>query len=251
VTTQLVWHQARLEQRSFWRNPQSAFFTFALPLGLLIIFGAIYGNAVVPGHPGLRAPVLLVPGFMAFGIIVAAYGNLAATVTVLRSEGVLKRIRSTPLAPSAYVGAQLVSVVISSLLIAGASIVIGAAMFGATPLEGRSLMMIGVLVLGVACFASLGLAITAAIPTADAAGPVTNGTYLPLAIISGTFSFNLVLPGWLNNAAGLFPVKAFTDALRDCYNPLPHASPAGNIAVLTAWALVGIILTRRYFRWDP
>jgi ABC-2 type transport system permease protein len=244
-------HQARLEQRSFWRTPQSAFFTFALPLSLLVIFGAIAGNATVPGQPGLRAPVLLVPGFMAFGIIVAAYSNLAVTITVLRSEGVLKRIRATPLAPMAYVAAQLVSAVVSALLIAGASIGMGAAMFGVTPLQGRSLMLLGVLVLGVACFASLGLAITAAIPTADAAVPVTVGTYIPLTIVSGTFSYNLVLPDWLNTVAGLFPVKAFTDALRDCYNPLSHASPAGDIAVLAAWALVGVILTRRYFTWDP
>jgi ABC-2 type transport system permease protein len=251
MSTRLVWHQARLEQRSFWRNPQSAFFTFALPVGLLVIFGAIAGKATVPGHPGLRAPVLLVPGFTAFGIIVAAYGNLAATIAVLRSEGVLKRIRATPLTPSAYVSAQLISAVVSSIVIAGASVAIGAAMFGATPLWDRSLVLIGVLVLGVACFVSLGLAITAAIPTPEAAGPVTNGTYLPLAIISGTFSYNLVLPDWLNKIAALFPVKAFTDALRACYDPMSHVSLAGDSAVLAVWALVGVLLTHRYFRWDP
>jgi ABC-2 type transport system permease protein len=251
VSARLIWHQARLEQRSFWRNPQGAFFTFAMPVGLLVIFGAIAGKAMVPGHPGLRAPVLLVPGFTAFGIIVAAYTNLAATITVLRSEGVLKRIRATPLTPSAYVSAQLISAVVSSLVIAGASLAIGAAMFGATPLWDRSLTLIGVLALGVACFVSLGLAITAAIPTAEAAGPVTNGTYLPLAIISGTFSYNLVLPDWLNKIAALFPVKAFTDALRDCYNPLSHTNLAGDCAVLAAWILVGVLLTRRYFRWEP
>src|ERR1700733_9059138 len=31
-TAALVWHQVRYEQLSFWRNPQSAFFSFAFPL---------------------------------------------------------------------------------------------------------------------------------------------------------------------------------------------------------------------------
>jgi ABC-2 type transport system permease protein len=247
----LVWHQTALEQRSFWRNPQTAFFTFALPVGLLVIFGAVAGNHAIPRLHGLHAPVVLVPGFLAFGIIVAAYQNLAATITLLRSEGVLKRIRSTPLQPGAYVAAHLCSGVVTCVALAAVTVTLGAAVFGAAPLGRRSLLLVGVLVLGVTCFASLGLAITAAIPTADAAGPVTNGTYLPLAIVSGTFSYDLVLPAWLNRIAALFPVKAFTDALRTCYNPIARATPTTEILVLAAWTFAGVVLTRRYFRWEP
>lgn len=245
----LVLHQIRLEQRSFWRNPQMAFFTFAIPVILLVVFGSITHHS--PGHPGLRPQVLLVPGFMAFGIIVAAYGNLAATITTLRSEGVLKRIRSTPLQPGAYIAAQLASVVLSSLLLAAACIGLGMAMFGVTPLAHRTLLLVGVVALGVTCFAALGLAITPLIRRPDSAGAVTNATYIPLAIISGTFSVDLVLPHWLNRAAGLFPIKAFTDALRACYNPLQRGGIWGSLAVLALWAVAGILLTRRYFRWDP
>jgi ABC-2 type transport system permease protein len=247
----LVWHQTRLEQRSFWRNPQSAFFTFALPVGLLVIFGAIAGNHAIPRLHGVRAPVLLVPGFLAFGIMVAVYQNLAATITLLRSEGVLKRIRSTPLQPSAYVAAHLGSGVITCASLAAVIVTLGSAVFGVTPLGTRSLLFVAVLVVGVTCFASLGLAITAAIPTADASGPVTNATYLPLAIVSGTFSYDLIVPAWLSRITALFPVKAFTDALRICYNPVARSTPTSQILVLVAWTLAGVVLTMRYFRWEP
>lgn len=249
TTTALVWHQTRLEQRSFWRNPQAYFFTFGIPVLLLIVFGSI--SHKVPGQAGPRPVVLLTPGFLAFGIIVAAYGNLAATVTLLRGEGVLKRVRSTPLQPSAYIAAQILSAVLTSVVLTGVCVGLGEVIFRVAPLSRQIAVFLGVLVLGVACFAALGLAVTAAIRRADAAGPVTNGTYIPLAIISGTFSYNLVLPHWLNQIAGLFPIKAFTDALKACYDPQAHAGITGDLLVLVGWALAGVVLTRRYFRWNP
>jgi ABC-2 type transport system permease protein len=248
-TPQLVLHQTRLEQRSFWRNPQAFSFTFAMPVFLLVVFGAIAHK--IPGHIGPRPAVLLVPGFMAFGIIVAAYGNLASTITLLRSEGVLKRIRSTPMQPAAYIASQILSAVVSSFILALTCVGLGAAIFRVTPLASKTPLLVVVLTLGVASFASLGLAVTAAIRRADAAGPVTNATYIPLAIISGTFSDNLVLPNWLSRVAGLFPIKAFTDALRACYNPLARGGTSGDLTVLALWAIAGILLTRRYFRWNP
>lgn len=248
-TAALVWHQTRLEQRSFWRNPQAYFFTFGIPVLLLIVFGSI--SHPVPGQAGPRPVVLLVPGFLAFGIIVAAYGNLAATITLLRGEGVLKRVRSTPLQPQAYIAAQILSAVASCAALTAVCVSLGAAIFRVSPLSTRWGAFMGILVLGVSCFAALGLAVTAAIKRADAAGPVTNATYIPLAIISGTFSYNLTLPHWLNQMAGLFPIKAFTDALKACYDPLQQPGMVRNLTVLAVWAVAGVALAWRYFRWTP
>lgn len=39
----LLWHQIRYEQLSFWRNPQSAFFTFFFPVVIITVFGALLG----------------------------------------------------------------------------------------------------------------------------------------------------------------------------------------------------------------
>ena len=247
----LLLHQVGLEQRAFWRNPQSAFFTFAMPIGLLLIFGAISRHENVPDRPGVEALSLLVPGFLAFGVIAAAYGNLAGTIAMLRADGVLKRVRATPLQPGMYLAGQLGSTLAISLTIAGSSVVLGHLAFGVAPRSGGTLLLAGTLALGVVCFASLGLAISAAIPTADAAGPVTTGTFVPVAIISGTFSTNLVLPPWLDRIVGALPVKAFTDGLRASYDPTVHEIPTGDLLVLAVWAVVGVGMARRYFRWDP
>ncbi|MEA2142016.1 MAG: type transport system permease protein [Solirubrobacteraceae bacterium] len=246
---QLVVRQLRLEQRVYWRNPEAAFFGFALPLGLLAIFGATSQMDGPYQRADLAPHALLVPGILAFGLIVAAYGFLAATFTNLRAEGVLKRIRATPVSPRLYIGVHLLSTVCTSILIAALTIALGAAAFETAPV--RPLTTIVVVMLGVTCFASLGIAISAFIPTPNSAGVITNATYLPLALVSGTFNTGLQLPTWLDRAVGVFPVKALTHGLRMGYDPAAHTWPTADLLVLLAWTALGVILSLRFFRWEP
>jgi ABC-2 type transport system permease protein len=247
----LLLHQVGLEQRGFWRNPEAAFFTFALPVGLLLIFGAVSGDDKIPGRPDIHGLTLFVPGILAFGIIVAAYGNLAATITVLRSDGVLKRIRATPLPPSIYVAGQLVSVLVTSLAIAIATVLLGRLAFGVAPRTGGAAPLLVSLTLGIVCFAALGVAVSSFIPTASASGPITNGTYLPLALVSGTFNSRLSLPHWLDRIVSALPIKAMTDGLRAGYDPAARGIPRGDVIVLAVWGAIGVALAVRRFRWEP
>jgi ABC-2 type transport system permease protein len=247
----LLAHQIGMEQRAFWRNPEAAFFTFVLPVGLLLIFGFTSANDTVPGRPDIKGLTLFVPGILAFGVVVAAYGNLAGTIAMLRADGVLKRMRATPLAPGMYLAGQLVSVLATTMLIAVTTIVLGRLAFGVAPRSGGLLPLVGALTLGILCFAALGLAISTAIPTAGSSGAITNGTYLPLALVSGTFSSGLVLPSWLDHIVSAFPIKALTDSLRAGYDPASHGPTAGSLLVLAAWTMIGIVLARRFFRWEP
>jgi ABC-2 type transport system permease protein len=246
----LATHQARLEQRGFWRNPEYAVLTFALPLVLLLVLGA-----TIAGH---RQPVtnvlettLFVPGMLAFGLIVAAYANLASRIAVLRSDGVLKRVAATPLPPAAYLTGQLASTFVTTGLIAAATVALGAIAFGAVPRPGGLFPLLLGLGLGTVCLAALALAVSVLIPSAEAAGPVTLASYLPFAVLSGVFSTTLVLPGWLSGGLAGFPVKALVDVLRAGYAPGPQRFPAAGLTVLAAWSLIGVVLARRYFRWYP
>lgn len=250
-TPRLLLRQARLEQLAFWRNPESAFFTFAMPVGLLLIFGATSGEDKIPGRPDLPGLTLFVPGILAFGIIVAAYGNLAATIAILRTDGVLKRIRATPLPAGTYLAGQLASALATSLLIAVTTIALGRVAFDVAPRVSALAPLTVTLTLGITCFAALGLAISAFIPNGNAAGAITNGTYIPLALVSGTFNSGLHLPAWLDTTVTALPIKALTDGLRAGYDPAADSWPISSLAVLAAWSALGIVLAHRYFRWEP
>ncbi|MFL6240233.1 MAG: ABC transporter permease [Actinomycetes bacterium] len=246
----LVFRQVRLEQRAFWRNPEAAFFTFALPLGLLLLFGAVSQDKI-PGRPELRPLTFFVPGIVAFGIVLAAYANLGGTIAILRSSGVLKRLRATPLSPAVYLAGHLVSVLATTLLTAACTVALGQLVFGVGPQPAGLLGLVATLSVGITCFAALGLAISAVIPNGMAAGAVTNGTYIPLALISGTFNSGLQLPGWLNSVVGLLPIKPLTDALHAAYDPVAPAWPLRNLLVLTVWTAIGGVLAWRFFKWEP
>ena len=245
-----IFQVMQLHQRSFWRNPESAFFNFAMPLSVLLTYGATVSNNKVPGGHGARVLTLFVPGILAFGVVVVAYANLAATVSLQRANGVLKRLRSTPMQPSLYLVGQVLSILMITLLISVATIGLGSAAFQALPRVAAMPELLVVLALGIACFAALGLAVSAFIPSADAAGPITNGTYLPLAMVSGMFSATLHLPPTLATVIGAFPLKALADGLRTTYGPVARGFPVHDIAVLAAWTIAGSLLTMRFFRWE-
>ncbi len=248
-TSGVVLRQVRLEQRSFWRNPDAAFFTFLLPPALLLLLGTVNSDDTVPGRD-IDIAVFFVPGIVAFGVIVGAFANLATQIVVLRSDGVLKRIRTTPLSPTAYLTSQLVSTLTTTLAVSAVTIAIGAVVFGAAPTaDGTAALLLG-LILGIACFASLGLAISTIIRSAEAAGPVTNAVYLPLALLSGVFDPTMSLPSVVTRAVEAFPIKALTDVLTAGYDPAQNGVPAADLAVLAVWSAIGMLVATRHFRWN-
>ena len=245
-SVRLAARQAVLEQSSFWRSAEYALLTFALPLTLLLLVG---GTNVGDDLPGTRIKLTLffVPGILAFGVIVAAYVNLGSKVAVLRHDGVLKRIKTTPLPSASYLGGLLASTVATAMGIATCTGVIGWLAFGAVPRPAGLLALAAGLFVGIACFAALGLAISSVIRSAESAGPVATASYLPLAIVSGLFDPTLGLPRWLSLLVAALPVKALADVLQDGYTV--HAFPAVALAILAGWAAAGAGFTVWRFRW--
>ena len=142
--------QAVLEQRSFWRSAEYALFTIAFPLMILLLIGAARRRLLPArhahqdhhrlrsGHPGLRRDRRLVrePRLEARGV---------------RHDGVLKRIRTTPLPSVACcIGGLLASTVVTAGFITACTGLIGWLAFGAVPLPRGLLVLAGSLTLGIA-----------------------------------------------------------------------------------------------------
>jgi len=113
----LVWHQIRYEQLSFWRNPQSAFFTFVFPVVVIVIFGAVFGSSEESSfYYGLSGLQYYVPTIAALSVLGACYSQLAIVLATRRQNGILKRLRATPLPAWVYFIGLLAHCVMVSII---------------------------------------------------------------------------------------------------------------------------------------
>jgi ABC-2 type transport system permease protein len=246
-TLRLVLRQVRWEDRSFWRTPTSAFFTFAFPLVFMVIVNLVFASAFGSDESVLD---FYTPAIIAFAIVNAGFTTLAMTVAIARDEGLLKRIHGTPLPTAAYLAARVIHSILMGLLLAAIVAAFGAVFFGVGLDPGALPTLTLVLVLGTASFAALGLAVAGLVPSSQSAPAIVNAIVLPLLFISNVFM--RVEDGVLATIAELFPLRHFADALQSVYHP-EVAGPLDPLDLLwvVAWGLAGLLIARRTFSWEP
>ncbi len=252
----LTLRQVRFTNKAFWRNPASAFFTFAFPLMFLVIFTSLLGSGKTEVAPGkeITQSTYYVASMAAFAVITACFTNVAISVTFNRDAGILKRTRGTPLPAWAYLAARVIHALIVSIILVVITVAFGAAFYHADIPSGVALIQfLAVLGVGAMSFAALGLALTSIIPNADASPPIVNAAILPLLFLSGTF-FPITehAPAWVRLVGRVFPVKHFTDAMLASFYGKPAFTFAwSDVLVIAVWGLVGLALASRFFSWEP
>jgi ABC-2 type transport system permease protein len=246
----LVLHQTRYDLLTFARNRQARFFTVLLPVMFLVIFDTVFGGQLV-GPEHIKASSYYVPGIAALAVLTASFSNLVISITAQRELGVLKRRRATP-APAAVIiaGRALTSLVVS-LAVAAVVVAIGSIAYGVQIAAGA----IGPLALSVAVgslvLACLGYAVSTVIGSADAAQPTVLALTLPLAFISGVYIPPVSLPSALQHVAQVFPLEHLVAALGRGFLPGTQGVAWGDLAILAAWGVAGLIAALWRFRWTP
>ena len=245
----LIVVQLRYEQKVFWRSTGAAFFTFAFPVLLFVLFGALLGSHAETALGGTAGIQYYTPAIAAYGVMSACFVSVALTVTFRRETGLLKKVRGTALPLLSYFGGLAASAVINAAVIVTLIITVGAAGYGATLPRDWAALIITLLV-GAAAFCTLALAVTAFIPNFDAAPAVVSLVFLALLVISGGF-FPLVSSSVLSQIAQIFPLRHLLLASYAAYQTSGPASfPWWHVGVIAAWGALGLATALRYFRWD-
>ena len=237
---ELAWRQYRLERRMFWRNPSAAFFHFVLPLLFLALFGAIFA--------GEQADLdVIVPGIAGMSIVSTTFVAIAHNLVFLREQGVLKRLRGTPLPAPAYFSALAGHAITNAIIQLAIVIVAGRLFFGiGWPADWLQLGVFAVA--GVACFSLLGAALAHAIPNFDSAPAYVNAVFLPLIAISGVFYDADDAPSFLRDIAEALPLTHVIDGLSGAM--VTGASQWSDLVVVALWTALGAFLAVRGFSWD-
>ena len=239
----LAWRQYRLERRMFWRSPSAAFFNFLLPLLFLMLFGAIFAEE----QENLD---VIVPGIAGMSVMSTTFSALAMNLVFLREQGILKRMRGTPLPTGAYLGGLAANAVTNTAIQVALITTAGSVVFGLDwPQDWVAL--VAYVIVGVVCFASLGVALAHAIPNFDSAPAYTNAVFLPVIFISGVFYDAEHVPEFLRVIAEALPLKHLIDGLSGAmvYGE-GLGDHAAGMGVLLLWTAAGLVLAVRGFSWD-
>jgi ABC-2 type transport system permease protein len=243
----LLLHQLAYEQRVFWRSREAAVFIFVFPLLLYALLGSVYGNTI-DGRP---AEDVLLAGLIGYGAANTAFAGLAIILVGRREAGVLKRLRATPLPPATYISAVLLSTLVTFALQTLALLALGRFAFGAR-MPGNPLGLAGAVVLGVLCFAGLGVGAAALIRSAEGVSAVVNVIVLPMAFLSGSFGPTRNFPAFLQAIADVLPLTYYLRIVNGVYltgTSLFHDVEA--VAVVLAWGAAGLLVALRRFGWMP
>jgi ABC-2 type transport system permease protein len=242
--------QVRYQLVVLLRSPLGFFLSIVIPLLLLVCL-----NVITPGAPVGRLPYAqwLTPATCAFCLLNACYVVVIVSIVLAREEGILKRLRGTPLPAWTYLLGRWGSAFVTSVVAIAVIIAVAVAFFNVSIVWHTLGYFAAAAVLGMVCFFLIAAAVTTLVPKNETALPVAFGSMLPLAFISGVFFSTSDSPGMLRDIAMAFPVQPIAKAMEDSFNPATQGwpMPVSGLLVVLAWSLGAIVVIGLAFRWEP
>jgi len=239
----LSWRQYRLERRMFWRNPSAAFFNFLLPLLFLAGGGIILGG----NQNDLNK---LVPAIAGMSVMSTTFTALSYNIVFLRERGVLKRIRGTPLPTISYFSGVAANAVTNTALQIAIVVLAGRVFFGIGWPQQWGELIVFVLV-GVVCFAALGVAFAHVIPNFESTAAYVNAVFLPVVFVSFFVFDSSSAPGFLRTIAEALPLTPLIEGLYAAMvTGSTLASHIDELVVIALWGVFGLYFAVRGFSWE-
>ena len=238
----MVAAQAWLELRALLRNGEQLLLTLIIPVVLLVGFSLehlINGTRVN----------FLVPGIIALGIMSTAFTSQAIATGFERQYGVLKRLGATPLRRGGLIAAKTSMVIVVELGQTAVIVVVGFLLGWSPDARPAAVLWVPLLILaGTAAFSGLALLLAGTLrPEATLAA--ANLIYLVLLGVGGVVFSLDKFPASARPVLRLLPTGALSDGL---HQVLEYGSglPVKDLIVLLVWAVAGIGVTSRVFRWE-
>jgi len=194
----------------------------------------------------------LFPGLLAFSILVAGISGMAYAMVLYRQNGFLKKLATTPLRRSAFVGAQLAARMV--LVLAQVALLVATAWLGfGLGFDAAALAWtFAISMTGLLAFLGLGFALSCVIQTDDLVVDVINAINLPLILLSEMFFALDALPRPLAALGAVLPSTQLVRLLRDVtlYGVHDTAALLPGLGILIAWMIGAFGLSLWAFRWQ-
>ncbi|MDS4028738.1 MAG: ABC transporter permease [Candidatus Contendobacter sp.] len=238
-----------LAGRRYWINDES-------PKGYMlerVLRGsdatAAFDKQTVSGR-AIRYVDWIAPGILAMNMMFSCLFGVGYVIVRYRKNGMLKRLKATPLTPVEFLSAQVVSrlwliLATTALVFAGTDGVIG------LPMHGSYFDLGIVFLVGAISLISLGLIVAARTTSEEVAAGILNVLSWPMTFLSGVwFSLEGVHPV-LQQCAQLAPLTHIIDAARAIMiDGAGLAAISGHLLALSAMSIGFMAVGTWAFRWE-
>jgi ABC-2 type transport system permease protein len=236
------------ETKLFFREPASVFFALAFPPLLLIVLGAVPSfRQPDPELGGLRVIDLYAPVVIALAIAMFSLNSLPQLFATYREKGILRRMRTTPVRPSALLGAQLLMCTALSVLTMLVVVAIGNLAFD-VPLPKQIPAYLLVYVLVALSMLALGLLVASLAPSGRGAAAIGSILFFPILFFAGLWAPRATMSDVLRTISDYTPLGAGVQSLQDA--AAGHWPQLLHVAVMLGWTIVAGGVAARYFRWE-
>ncbi len=237
----------RNEARLLAREPAALAWGVAVPLVANLVLNLIPGmRTPQPILNGLTWSQLYVPTIALFTLSMLAVQILPATLGGYRQDGILRRLRTTPVSPAILLAA--VCLVLSAVGLVVAALIMLTPVVTGVGLPGNPVPLALTAVLALLSFVAIGALITAVAPTARYATGIGAVVTPILWFASGMWIPLPVMPDWLARICELIPSGAAGQAMQAAL--LGNWPTLGPVALMVAWTVGCVLLAARWFRWE-
>lgn len=258
-TVRLGIRRIAFELRQYFRAGDQVFFTFLFPTLMYVLFATIFTGDIGEGPSAVSMATYYLPGLIAGGILLSGVQGPALEIATEKSDGTLKRLGGTPISPVTYFLGKTGQVFVTAILQIALLMAVAAGVYGAAlPTDAAAwLRFAWIFVLGLIACTLLGIALSSVPSSGKTASAVVIPVVLLIQFVSGVYIAFAALPEWLQNAAGILPVKWIAQGMRSVFLPddFKNAEAAGSwelgmiVLMLALWIVIGLVLSRVTFRW--
>lgn len=192
----------------------------------------------------------VIPGILSMNMMFSALFGVGFVIVRYRKNGMLKRLKATPITAFEYLSAQIVSRIL--LIVAVTAFVFyGTHFFVGFVMNGSHFNLFLVFALGALSMISLGLIIAARISSEETASGLLNLFSWPMMFFSGVwFSLEGATP-IMQSIAEIFPLTHVTAAARAIMiDGAELIDISYHLIVLTFQSVIFILFGAWFFKWD-
>lgn len=237
-----------VEFRMRMREALTPVFAVVLPLALLFGFG-LMPDATKPSEDLGGQTTTEYMAVIGTGVAFAILGliMLPGVLSDYRERGVLRRMRATPVRPSALLTAQLMINAGAGTVTAAVMVVAGAAAFGTPVPRGLGWFLLAA-VLCLLALLALGSLVSAVVPTGRAGNAAGSLLFFPSMFLAGVYVPYDQMPRPLQRICDFTPLGAGIRSMRDAW--MGHTPQPLHLVIMAAYAVAATLAAARLFRWE-